>query len=120
MPPGWFRMRVLNVEELAILLYESGEAVIDADDRITLAFGPARHWSALPEHARDDFRTQAKIILKNHRISELKCSDLFFLYCLCARVRRWPTNHLLRLLICRMRLRAFVLPNIITTVAIGT
>ncbi len=68
-------MRVLNNEELAILLYESSEAIVDADDRIAMALGPTKPWSALSEHARDDFRSQAKIILANHRISEFKCIE---------------------------------------------
>ncbi len=64
-------MRVLNNEELAILLYESESAVIAADDRQTLGLGPPQAWHEIAEWLRDDYRSQARNILQHHRVGRV-------------------------------------------------
>lgn len=60
-------MKVINAEELAILLYETHQALLSSEDRVTM--GIVCSWDEEAEFNRDDFRKQAQLILKKARVA---------------------------------------------------
>lgn len=62
-------MRVLNAEEIAVLLHDTW---IDEKDYLAMIGQPKPSWYELGEHEKDDYRYQARRILEVAKVGRLK------------------------------------------------
>lgn len=62
-------MRILNEEELAILLYQTDNQILTSDDRRAMGIAEPPDWHNQAEFNRDDYRAQARLILKQARVA---------------------------------------------------
>ena len=62
-------MRVIDEEELAILLYETEHQILTEEDRKQAELDTPPAWHLAAEFNRDDYRAQARLILKRARVA---------------------------------------------------
>lgn len=62
-------MRVIDQEELAILLYETHCDIYPKEDREAMGLSEPPGWYEAAEFNREDFRRQAQLILEKARVA---------------------------------------------------